>query len=65
MRGSRIAQLGCLAVTGVLAGCDNRCEAVEYLTDGAVDTTAIAKTEGNCTVNVFWAADTVGPKVPK
>ena len=65
MRGSRIAQLGFLAATGVLAGCESKCEAVEYSAEGAADTTAIAKTEGNCTVNVFWAADTVGPKVPK
>ena len=65
MRGSRITQLGFLAATGVLAGCESKCEAVEYSAEGPADTTAIAKTEGNCTVNVFWAADTVGPKVPK
>ena len=65
MRGSRVAQLGFLAATGILAGCASKCEVVEYSTEGTVDTTAIAKSGGNCTVNVFWAADTVGPKVPK
>ena len=62
MRASTFAQLGFLAMAGVLTACGD-CQAVQH-SNGRADTVSIEKTAGGCTVHAY-AADSVGPKVPR